>query len=315
VIEFEPVALARGELRVAVEKCALCHSDLHLIDGDWPCDYPLVPGHEIVGRVLDVGSKADSWRLGSRVGVGWQRGCCERCAACASGLQHLCSEGKRRTCVGQQGGFAEVVDCDAAFAYPIPESIRSADAAPLMCAGLTVFSALERLVTRPGMRVGIIGAGGLGHLAIQFAAKMGCEVTAFDVVRERLEHSLRLGASAAFPVDIEPRGNLDLLLSTTSADLKWDAWLNHLDLGGTMCLVGYPSRPIGISPAALLDGQRVVTGSVIGSPATMLRMLAFAAANRVVPVVEELPMSRAGDAVKRLRANEARYRIVLDMDL
>jgi len=313
--ELELPDLERDELEVDVEYCALCHSDLHLIDGDWSCSYPLVPGHEIVGRVVAIGPDVAQSRMGERVGIGWQCGSCGACAVCEAGREHLCSAGKVRTCVNRPGGFAQRVVASSAFAYPVPETIASPIAAPLMCAGLTGFSALERLVVRPGMTVGVIGIGGLGHLAVQFAAAMGCRVRAFDVSEARLRDASLLGVSEAFHGTTAPRGDLDLLLSTTSAGLDWNHWLLHLKPGGTLCLVGYPPRSIEVLPELLLDGERRITGSVIGSPATMLRMLDFAARMAVRPMIEELPMSRAADAVARLRANDVKYRMVLRMDL
>ncbi len=304
------------EVEIAVEVCALCHSDLHLIDNDWGISqYPLVPGHEIVGRVTSVGSQVTGIHPGDRVGLGWQCGACGNCPSCLSSHPHLCTGGKKRTCVNQYGGFAERVRGGYEFVYPIPDSISTGHAAPLLCAGLTVFSALERHVIRKGMKVGIIGVGGLGHLAVQFAAKMGSHVVAFDVEAERLELARRLGAEEAFLVgELPEHGNLDLLLSTTSANLDWDLWLDRLALNGTLCLLGYPSHAISLSADRLLDGQKSVTGSVIGSPATMRAMLSFAAAHGIRPMVEEMPISRINEAIHRLRNNDVRFRIVLKMD-
>lgn len=309
--------LNADEVEIDTEVCALCHSDLHMIDNDWGISrYPLVPGHEIVGHVAAVGENVAGFDVGDRVGLGWQCGACGTCLTCRTARPHLCTGGKRKTCVDQFGGFAQRVRSHQGFVYPIPPSIRSEHAAPLMCAGLTVFSALERHLSESGMRVGVIGVGGLGHLAVQFAAKMGSTVVAFDVSAERLELARTLGADQAAIIDGHRRsGELDLLISTTSADLDWNTWLDHLAVGGTMCLLGYPSEAITIAADRLLDGQKNLTGSVIGSPATMHSMLAFAAEHRIVPMIERMPMTKANEAITRLRKNDVRFRMVLDADL
>ena len=302
------------DLDVDVLFCSVCHSDVHLLDGDWgEVARPLVPGHEIVGRVARAGALA-GFAPGAIVGIGWQCGSCGACPACRSAREHLCTGGKRRTCVGRAGGFATQVRCDARFAFELPPGIDPASAAPLLCAGLTVFSPLDRLGARSGMRVGVVGVGGLGHLAIRFARALGAEVIAFDPDLSKRELVLGLGASDL----LDARGALpafavDLLLVTTHARLAWDAWLRVLDLEGTLCLVGVPAAPLALPVDPLMDEQKRVTGSVIGSPATMRRMLALAGAHRIEPVVEHAPLARANEAVARVREGRARLRVVLDV--
>jgi alcohol/geraniol dehydrogenase (NADP+) len=294
--------------------CSVCHSDVHLLDGDWgEVKRPLVPGHEIVGRVIRAGARA-GYATGTVVGIGWQSGCCGACIACTTGREHLCTGGKQRTCVGRQGGFASEVRCDARFAFELPSGLDIRTAAPLFCAGLTVFSPLERLGTKPGIRVGVVGIGGLGHLAIQFARALGAEVVAFDPDEDKRDLVLSVGASELIdsggPL---PKDMVDLLLITTHATLDWTAWLGVLKLEGTLCLCGVPGHPLRMNPDPLMDEQKKITGSVIGSPATMRRMLNLAAANSVTPVVERLPLAKANEAVARVRAGRARMRIVLDV--
>ena len=327
----DPRPLGETEVEIRVEHCSVCHSDVHLLDGDWgEITRPLVPGHEVVGHVVRAGSQAKTWGSrpndpqgwafgprpiseGALVGLGWQAGACGACGACRSEREHLCTGGKVRTCMGRPGGFADRVRCDARFCFELPTDLDPTTAAPLLCAGLTVFSPLERLGVRAGSRVGIVGVGGLGHLAVRFASALGASVIAFDPDRSKKELALSLGAAdlvdARGPL---PRGVVDLLLVTTHATLDWNAWMGALDLEGTLCLVGIPGAPLTLSADPLLDEQKRVTGSVIGSTKTMRRMLAFAAEHRIAPIVERMPMSSANEAIARVREGRARMRIVLD---
>lgn len=316
-ISLPQAPLAAREVDIAVEHCALCHSDLHLLDDDWGISrYPLVPGHEVIGKVVGRGAEVRNLAVGDRVGLGWQRGSCGQCESCKTNREHLCSGGKRRTCVDQPGGLAERVRADENFAFKIPAELDPAHAAPLLCAGVTVFSPLARHLKR-GMRCGIVGLGGLGHLAVQFARAMGATVTAFDPIAGKAEEAERLGAHAFVPTtDLarQPDGKLDLLLTTTHADLEWNTWMGKLALDGTLCLTGVPSKPLTILPDHLLDGQKRVTGSVIGSPTTMRAMLAFAAEHGVRPWIEQAPLGDVNAQIARVRRGEARYRVVLNIE-
>ena len=304
------------EVDIAVHNCSVCHSDLHLVDGDWgDVKKPLIPGHEIVGHVLRQGPLS-TLRPGAVVGIGWQAGACGACPACRTNREHLCTGGKVRTCVGRQGGFATEVRVDSRFAFELPAALDVNTAAPLLCAGLTVFSPLERFKVGPGVRVGVVGVGGLGHMAVQLAKALGAEVLGFDADLSRRDFALKLGASdlvdARGPL---PVGVVDLLLVTTHANLDWNAWMGTLDLEGTLCLIGVPSKPLTLGVDPLLDEQKRVTGSVIGSPASMRAMLALAARHQISPITERMPMSQANAALDRVRQGAARLRVVLDNDL
>jgi uncharacterized zinc-type alcohol dehydrogenase-like protein len=303
------------DVDVDVMTCSVCHSDVHLLDGDWgDVARPLVPGHEIVGRVARAGDRAEL-AVGTVIGIGWQAGSCGACAACLTAREHLCTGGKVRTCVGRAGGFAEQVRVDARFCFELPSALDLESAAPLLCAGLTVFSPLERLGAKPGLRVGVVGVGGLGHLAVRFARALGAEVLAFDPDTSKRDLVRLLGATEL--VDARgplPASAVDLLLVTTHASLVWSDWLRVLDLEGTLCLVGVPGAPLQISADPLMDEQKKITGSVIGSPATMRRMLAIAAREGIAPIVEHLPLARANEAIARVRDGAARMRVVLDVE-
>ena len=309
----DPGAPAGHEVDIEVAHCSVCHSDVHLLDGDWgDVKRPLIPGHEVVGRVVARGPDA-AHSLGALVGVGWQAGACGHCHACTTGREHLCTGGKLRTCVGRQGGFATRVRVDGRFAFELPVGLDASTAAPLLCAGLTVFNPLERLGAGAGKRVGVVGVGGLGHMAVRFASAMGAEVIAFDPDLTKKDLALSLGARELLDAKGSlPANAVDLLLVTTHANLPWDAWMKVLDLEGTLCLIGVPSAPLTLGVAPLLDEQKKVTGSVIGSPATMRRMLAFAAQHGIAPITERMPMARVNEAVARVREGKARLRVVLD---
>jgi alcohol/geraniol dehydrogenase (NADP+) len=316
IIDIEAPALADLEVEIEVLHCGVCHSDLHLLDGDWGEPVrPLVPGHEIVGRVTRVGLKVppESVTLGMTVGLGWQAGACFLCRECLAGNVHLCSKGKVRTCVGRPGGFAERVLADYRFCFALPEGLNLADAAPLLCAGLTVFSPMRRFVFEPGAQVCIVGLGGLGHLAVQFAHKMGAIVSVVDADASRQALATEFGASHFYPAEAPPPAeSFDRVFVTTHAALDWNVWMTALRSEGVLCLIGVPKGAVTVEVDPLLDGQKILTGSVIGSPSTMREMLSFATKHGVSARVSHLPMKEANLALKRLKAGEAKLRIVLD---
>ncbi|MBI2572039.1 MAG: NAD(P)-dependent alcohol dehydrogenase [Candidatus Schekmanbacteria bacterium] len=313
---FEAGPLAAGEVEVEVEYCGVCHSDIHLIDNDWGISsYPLVAGHEIVGTVVALGDRVVTPELGARVGIGWQRGCCGSCEWCLTGDQNLCPA-SRATCVGHHGGYATRVRCDAAFAVPIPGALAPAMAAPLLCGGVTVYAPLVQFGVRPAHSVGVIGIGGLGHLAIRFARAFGCRVTAFSSSPEKAAEAARFGAHDFVTTQGDgglkkAAGTVDFLISTASADLSWPDYVDLLRPNGTLCIVGASPGPVQVSATALILGRRSIRGSAIGSPPLIREMLSFAARNEVVPQIEILPLRQVNDALDKVRANRARYRMVL----
>jgi uncharacterized zinc-type alcohol dehydrogenase-like protein len=229
-------------------------------------------------------------------------------------LQNLCA-GSRPTCLAGFGGFARSIRTDSLFAIPIPDALDPAVAAPLLCAGITVYAPLRRLV-QPGGRVGIIGIGGLGHLAVQFARAMGAEVFAFSTSPDKLEAARRFGAHHCFiSADrdaMKPaNGRLDALISTATADLDWAFWLAMLRPNGRFCLVGASPGPITLPTLPMIFGQFSFSGSIIGPPRQMEEMLRFAALHGVRPVVEVLPFEQINEALERVRTNQARFRMVV----
>ena len=301
---YEPEALRPGDVEIAISHCGICHSDVHLADGDWGDVFPLVPGHEIVGTV--VAGPTD--RIGQRVGVGWQRSSCGECDYCRTGDEVLCP-GNQATCMGHFGGFADRIRVDGRFAIAIPEALPSETAAPLLCGGVTVYTPLAAYAI-PGSRVGVIGIGGLGHLALQLARAMGCEVTAFSRSADKEADAHTFGAHH-FHTGAPARGSLDLILNTAHAVPDMEAFLGGLRPRGVFSQLGAAPGPLPVPAMYLIGGSRTVTGSAIGSPAAIRAMLELAATHSVQARIEAAPMHACNDALDRTRKNLARYRMVL----
>ncbi len=313
--EYQPRALEPQDVEIEISHCGICHSDLHLIDNDWSTSvYPLVPGHEIVGTVAAAGVDC-ALRLGQRVGVGWQRSACHQCEQCLAGNENLCPR-QEATCVGHMGGFARRIRMDGRFAFPLPEALDAATTAPLLCAGVTVFAPLRRWSVSAGARVGVIGIGGLGHLALRFLRAMGCEATAFTSSPDKAQAALALGAtdvaSSTNVRELRALANrFDFLLCTVPARLDWISYVQTLKPNGVLCLVGAPPGLLQVSAGQLVTSQRVICGSDIGSPAAIREMLAFAAKHSIGAQVERAPLADVNAALQRVRENRVRYRMVL----
>jgi uncharacterized zinc-type alcohol dehydrogenase-like protein len=310
--------LGAEDVDVVVEHCGLCHSDLSILNNDWGVSqFPAVLGHEVIGRITAVGPNAKARNVGQRVGVGWFSASDMHCRQCMSGNHHLCPQAQA-TIVGHRGGFASHVRAHWAWAIPLPEKLNAAEAGPLLCGGITVFAPLA-MYAKPTDRVGIFGIGGLGHMAVKFAAAYGCEVTAFTSSESKFDEAKSFGAdhvvcskdSAAIK---ELGGSFDLLISTVNANLDWEAMIGTLAPNGRLHDVGVVPEPIPVSAFALIVKQRSVSGSPTGSPVAIETMLDFASRHNIVPQAEHFPMSDINEAFARLASGNAHYRIVLDAD-
>lgn len=314
--EYEPGPLGKHEVEVKPTHCGICHSDIAMIDNDWGFSaYPLVPGHEVVGHVTAIGSAVDTVLVGQRVGVGWQCGSCGRCEWCGKGLESLCDQ-NQPTIVHHHGGWADSVRTQAKFAIPIPDGLDSADAAPLQCAGTTVFTPMMRFGVAPWMRAAVVGIGGLGHLAVQYLAAFGCEVTAISSSHDKDDAARQLGATklvATKGTDELKRAakSFDFIISTVSADVPWGDYVEALRPQGRLVVVGIPENDLKIPPMPLLR-ERSVTGGGAGSPSDTAAMLAFTARHKIKPIMERYPLAEINKAVDRVREGKARFRAVLD---
>jgi uncharacterized zinc-type alcohol dehydrogenase-like protein len=311
--------LEAEEVEVTVEHCGLCHSDLSVLDNDWGISqYPAILGHEVVGRVTAVGANGKGLEVGQRVGVGWNSGSCMHCPQCMSGSHHLCPQ-VQPTIVGHRGGFATHIRSHWAWAIALPEKLNFAEAGPLLCGGITVFAPLA-MYAKPTDRVGIIGIGGLGHMAVKFAAAYGCDVTAFTSSESKFDEAKGFGANhVVSSTDSAAIGKLggsfNLLISTVNVPLDWGAMIGTLAPNGRLHVVGAVLEPIPVAAFSLIMGQRSVSGSPTGSPVAIATMLEFASRHNVAPQTEHFPMSKINEAFARLESGKARYRIVLDADV
>ena len=314
--EYELGPLGDHQVDIKVEYCGICHSDLSMLDNDWGLtQYPFVPGHEIVGRVDAIGAKAKGVTVGQRVGLGWYAGSCMTCEWCMSGNHNLCPSAEA-TIIGRHGGFADKVRAEAALVVPLPEQIEAETAGPLFCAGITVFNPIVQLDIKPTDRVGVIGIGGLGHLALRFVDAWGCEVTAFSTSPEKEAEAREFGAdhfvNSRDPKALEEiAGSFALILSTVSASLDWNAYIATLRPKGRLHIVGVVPQPVSVEVLPMLLGQKSVTYSSGGSPATTAKMLEFAVRHRIQPTIETFKFSQINDAMEKLRNGKPRYRLVL----
>ena len=313
---YDPGELKPNEVEVRITHCGVCHSDVHLIDNDWGTSrYPFIPGHEIVGTVSAVGSDVRQHKLGDRVGIGWQADSCGICEWCRQGDEQLCASAQP-TCVGRNGGYADAIRVNAKFAIAIPAAVESENAAPLLCAGITVYSPIRNYGVRPSSRVAVVGIGGLGHLGLQFARAFGAEVTALSTSADKEAEAKRIGAhhfvNTRETAEMKKiAGSFDFVLSSVSADQDWQALVNILRPKGTLCIVGVPPSPIALQAFPIISGQKAVTGGNTGSPRDLHEMLDVAARHGVKALTERFKMADANEAIARVKKSKVRYRAVL----
>ena len=314
--QYELPELGSDQVDIKVDYCGICHSDLSMLNNEWGMtQYPLVPGHEIVGEIVAVGNEVKNLNIGDKVGLGWFSGSCMHCDQCMDGSQHLCGTAEA-TIVGRHGGFGDYVRGHWSWAIQLPKGIDMAKAGPLLCGGITVFNPIILAGVKPTDKVGVIGIGGLGHMALKFLSAWGCEVTAFSSNPDKKDQILKMGAHKVInsrdPKELESiAGSLNFILNTTNVTLDWNSYLMTLAPKGRFHNVGAVLEPMAIPAFTLIGGEKSVAGSPLGSIALTRTMLEFCVRHNIYPTVEEFKMDEVNKAIKHLEDGKARYRIVL----
>jgi uncharacterized zinc-type alcohol dehydrogenase-like protein len=329
---FEHAVIERRDLRpddvrIAIEYAGICHTDLHYGHNDHgAAHFPMVPGHEIAGTIAEVGPDVTDVAVGDRVGIGCIFNSCGECRYCRAGTEQFCTRGMVMTYSTKdydgtitKGGYSGEIVVGARFVVRIPDALDLADAAPLLCAGITMYSPLRHWEVGPGSRVAIVGMGGLGHVGVKLAAAMGAEVTVLSQTLNKQEDGLRFGAKAFHATSDRQTfkdlaGSFDLILNTVSADLDVNAYIRLLDVEGTMVTVGLPDGPATVNLFGLLSGRRSLSGTGIGGIRETQEMLDFCAEHGVRPEIETIQADpdEVASAWDRIASSAARYRVVID---
>jgi len=317
--------LGPHDVLIEIKYAGICHSDIHTARGDWgPATYPLVPGHEIAGIVTQVGPEATKHAVGDRVGVGCMVDSCGECRYCQAGEEQFCVKGNIGTygVIGKdgqitQGGYSTHIVVTEGFVLRIPDSLDLDVAAPLLCAGITTYSPLNRWAAGPGKKVAVVGLGGLGHMAVKIAHAMGAEVTVLSQSLKKQEDGLRLGADQYYatsdPETFEKlAGSFDLVLNTVSAVIDVDAYLSMLAIDGALVNVGAPADPLSVNVFSLILGRRSFAGSAIGGIRETQEMLDFCAEHQLGAEIEVIAADQINEAYERVLASDVRYRFVID---
>lgn len=314
--EYELGAIQPDEVDVEVMYCGLCHSDLSMLNNDWRGSrYPLVPGHEVVGRVIARGSQVKHLQIGQIVGVGWTASSCNTCDECTSGNHNLCDSAVGMI-MGRHGGFADKVRAQATWAIPIPEGVDLKAVGPMFCGGITVFNPILQNNISPLSSVGVVGIGGLGHMALAFLKAWGCEVTAFSTSPDKEAEARALGAHHFVPTHDKDalkklKGKFDMVLDTVNVPLDWNGYIKTLKSKGVLHIVGVTSK-VEARVGLLMSKQRSISASPTGSPHAIKQMLNFTARHDIKPMVEMYKMGNINEAVERLKNGKPRYRVVLE---
>jgi len=307
-----------GEVRIKVEACGVCHSDVFVKEGVFPnIEYPRIPGHEVVGTIESLGEGISEWNMGTRVGVGWHGGHCFHCGPCRTGDFVNCHN-SQITAISRDGGYAEYMTASQHALARVPDDLQSAAAAPLMCAGVTTFNSLRNCAARPGDLVAIQGVGGLGHLGIQFAVRMGFNTVALSRGRDKENLAKNLGAHAYIDTEFEDAGEAltamggaRIILATAPNAASMAPLLNGLANDGQVIIVGADAESIPVSPLQLIPGRRSVRGWPSGTAMDSEAALNFSSLVGVRPTIEEFSLAQAGEAYQHMMNNEARFRAVL----
>lgn len=322
---FERRETGAHDLAIDIKFCGICHSDIHQVRGDWGGNiFPMVPGHEIAGVVTAVGSSVKKFKVGDKVGIGCFVDSCRECDACKADLEQFCP-----TCLftynahDQQGtpvygGYSDKIVCDENYVLRIPENLPLDAAAPLLCAGITLYSPLRHWKAGPGKKVAIIGLGGLGHMGVKLAHAMGAEVTVLSQTLKKQADGKRLGADHFFATS-DPEtfkklaGTFDLIVNTVSEGIDWNQYASLLRLDGSLVVVGIPANPVPVHAFSLIGGRKSIGGSMIGGIAETQEMLDFCGQHNIVSDIEVIPIQKVNEAYERVVKSDVRYRFVIDL--
>jgi len=309
------------QVRIQVQACGICHSDSFTKMGSFPgIQYPRVPGHEVVGRLDAVGAAVPDWKIGARVGLGWHGGHCGHCASCRKGDFITCSSGQIPG-ISYDGGYANYMIAPFEALAAIPNELSAVEGAPLLCAGITTFNALRHSGAGPGDSVAVLGIGGLGHLGVQFAAKMGCHTVAIARGKDKQPLALKLGAhqyidstTQNVAAELTKLGGARVILATVTDSKSMSDAVGGLSIDGKLLVVGASLQPIEVSPLALISGRRSISGWPSGTASDSQDTLDFSVLANIRPMIETYPLERASEAYARMMSGKARFRVVLAMD-
>ncbi|MDT0677392.1 alcohol dehydrogenase [Autumnicola musiva] len=317
VVDVEKPSPKENEILIKVEACGICHSDAIVKEGVFPIDYPRVPGHEVVGIVEEVGERVTKWEKGQRVGVGWHGGHCFTCKPCRRGDFINC-ENAKISGISYDGGYAEYMTAPHEAVASVPDELSSADAAPLLCAGITVFNAIRNAGVTAGDTVAVQGIGGLGHLAVQYAAKMGMRTVAISTSDDKKELSKELGAHHFINAgekdaaeELQKLGGADLILATAPSSKAISSVIDGIGVNGKIVMVAATGEPVEVSPMQLLMGRKTAAGWASGTAMDSEDTLNFSALSGTTPMIEEFPLDKVNEAYGKMINNKARFRVVL----
>jgi uncharacterized zinc-type alcohol dehydrogenase-like protein len=317
-----------NDVVIDIQYCGICHSDIHQVNDEWGgSTYPMVPGHEIVGIVKEVGPNVTHYKTGERVGVGCFVDSCRKCGPCLEGLEQYCVEGPSLTYNGverdgqtrTQGGYSNKIVVDENYVLRIPDNLQMDHTAPLLCAGITMYSPLIHWKAGPGKKVGIVGLGGLGHMGVKIAHALGAEVSVLSHSLKKQNEAKKMGAdkfyasSSAQDGFKELKGYFDLIINTLSIEIDWNRYLNLLALDGTMVLVGLPEKETLLNAYSLISARRSLAGSSIGGILGTQGMLDFCSRHNIASDIELIPIQKVNEAYPRVVNSDVRYRFVIDM--
>lgn len=324
---FERRPVENEDILIDIQYCGICHSDIHQVRDEWGNSlFPMVPGHEIVGVVSEIGSEVSKFKIGDKVGVGCFVDSCRRCDNCQDNLEQYCTQGMTQTYNSReknsnrlhQGGYSNKIVVDENYVLRLPDNLPLDAMAPLLCAGITLYSPLKHWQAGPGKQIAIVGMGGLGHVGVKIAHALGAEVTVLSHSMKKEQDGKRLGADHFYATSDKTTFNklantFDLIICTVSAGIDWNAYLKLLKRDGTMVVIGVPEESVPMNAFSLISGRKSLAGSLIGGIKETQEMLDFCGKHNITADIELIPIQQVNEAYERVLKSDVRYRFVIDM--